>query len=142
MCAVRSVKKRNILYPKQEYLTVFKEARIMVTIYSIIFIGCILTNNWTPFWYWLLPLFMGEPVMRAIRLTEHVGRPNTDDLKENTRSSLISFPMRFLSWNMNFHAEHHYASSIPFHALPKLHKKLKGFVYICLLYTSPSPRDP
>ena len=116
--------------PKQEHLTIFKEARIMVTVYLIILTGCILTNNWTPFWYWLLPLFLGEPVMRAIRLTEHVGRPNTDDLKENTRSSLTSFPMRFLSWNMNFHAEHHYASSIPFHALPKLHKKLKGFVYI------------
>ena len=116
--------------PKQEHLTIFKEARIMVTVYLIILTGCISTNNWTPFWYWLLPLFLGEPVMRAIRLTEHVGRPNTDDLKENTRSSLTSFPMRFLSWNMNFHAEHHYASSIPFHALPKLHKKLKGFVYI------------
>lgn len=126
----RISEEENHFIPKQEHLTIFKEARIMVTVYLIILTGCILTNNWTPFWYWLLPLFLGEPVMRAIRLTEHVGRPNTDDLKENTRSSLTSFPMRFLSWNMNFHAEHHYASSIPFHALPKLHKKLKGFVYI------------
>ena len=126
----RISEEENHFIPKQEHLTIFKEARIMVTVYLIILTGCISTNNWTPFWYWLLPLFLGEPVMRAIRLTEHVGRPNTDDLKENTRSSLTSFPMRFLSWNMNFHAEHHYASSIPFHALPKLHKKLKGFVYI------------
>ena len=68
--------------------------------------------------------------MRAIRLTEHVGRPNIDDLKENTRSSLVSSPMKFLCWNMNYHAEHHYASSVPFHALPKLHKKLKNYIYI------------
>jgi len=116
--------------PKTEQATIFREARIMVLLYLIIFITCLITNFWAPLWFWVIPLFLGEPVMRAIRLTEHVGRPNTDDLKENTRSSLTSFPMRFLSWNMNYHAEHHYASSIPFHALPKLHKKLDGFIYI------------
>ena len=116
--------------PKQEQTTIFKEARIMVLLYLLIFIACKLTNFWTPLWFWLLPLFMGEPVMRAIRLTEHVGRPNVDDLKENTRSCLVTSPMKFLCWNMNYHAEHHYAASVPFHALPKLHKKLKGYIYI------------
>ena len=115
--------------PNQEQKTIFIEARIMVFLYFLIFSTCIMFNFWAPLWYWLLPVILGEPVMRAIRLTEHVGRPNTDDLKENTRSSLVSLPMRFLSWNMNYHAEHHYASSIPFHALPKLHEKLRGFVY-------------
>jgi fatty acid desaturase len=91
---------------------------------------CALTNYWAPLWYWVIPLFMGEPVMRFIRLTEHVGRPNVDDMRENTRTSLVSVPLRFLSWNMNYHAEHHYAASVPFHALPKLHKKLKGYVYV------------
>ena len=116
--------------PKQEKRTIFNEARIMVALYILILGACIFYNFWTPLWYWWLPVIIGEPVMRAIRLTEHVGRPNTDDLKENTRSSLVSLPMRFLCWNMNYHAEHHYASSIPFHALPKLHKKLKRFLYI------------
>jgi len=120
----------KIFIPKQEQTTIFREARIMVSLYLLIFITCTLTNFWAPLWFWIIPLFMGEPVMRAIRLTEHVGRPNIDDLKENTRSSLVSYPMRFLCWNMNYHAEHHYASSVPFHALPKLHKKLKGYIYI------------
>jgi fatty acid desaturase len=116
--------------PKQEQKTIFREARVMVLLYILILFTCTIYNFWAPLWYWWLPVMLGEPVMRAIRLTEHVGRPNTDDLKENTRSSLVSLPMQFLSWNMNYHAEHHYASSIPFHALPKLHKKLKGFVYV------------
>ncbi|MED5532036.1 MAG: fatty acid desaturase, partial [Pseudomonadota bacterium] len=116
--------------PKQEHATIFNEARIMVFLYLIVFIICVSTNFWAPLWFWILPLFMGEPVMRAIRLTEHVGRPNVDDLKENTRSSLVSFPMKFLCWNMNYHAEHHYASSVPFHSLPKLHEKLKGYIYV------------
>ena len=68
--------------------------------------------------------------MRAIRLTEHVGRPNSSNMKENTRSNLISLPLRFLCWNMNYHAEHHYASSIPFHALPKLHERLKEYIFV------------
>ena len=68
--------------------------------------------------------------MRAIRMTEHVGRPTIQSMKENTRSNLVSAPMQFLAWNMNYHAEHHYASSVPFYALPKLHKKLEGHIYV------------
>ena len=63
-------------------------------------------------------------------MTEHVGRPNVRDMKENTRTNLVTAPMRFLAWNMNYHAEHHYAASVPFHALPRLHRKLQGFVYV------------
>jgi fatty acid desaturase len=29
-----------------------------------------------------------------------------------------------LYWNMPFHAEHHLASSVPFHALARLHKEV------------------
>ena len=115
---------------KHEAPVVFREARLMVAIYAAILLICSLTNWWVPLWYWVIPLFMGEPVMRFIRLTEHVGRPNVDDMKENTRTSLVSIPSGYLSWNMNYHAEHHYASSVPFHALPKLHEKLKDYVYV------------
>ena len=31
---------------------------------------------------------------------------------------------------MNYHAEHHYVSSVPFHALPRLHEKLKDHIYV------------
>ena len=68
--------------------------------------------------------------MPAIRLTEKVGRPNVSDMKANTRTNLVSAPLSFLCWNINYHVEHHYASSIPFHARPALHKKLKGHVHV------------
>jgi fatty acid desaturase len=32
---------------------------------------------------------------------------------------------RFLYWNMNYHTEHHMYPTVPYHALPKLHEKLK-----------------
>ena len=65
------------------------------------------------------------PVMRGIRMTEHVGRPTVTDMRENTRSCLVSAPLRFLAWNMNYHAAHHYASSVPFHALPELQRMIE-----------------
>ncbi|MCR9136061.1 MAG: fatty acid desaturase family protein [Alphaproteobacteria bacterium] len=116
--------------PKEEYATVFWEARIMVLFYLALLILCIATGWTAPLYYWFIPVFLGEPVMRAIRLTEHVGRPNISDMKENTRTNLVTWPMQFLCWNMNYHAEHHYAASVPFFALPELHEKLKDHVYI------------
>jgi len=68
--------------------------------------------------------------MRVIRLSEHVGRPAIAQMRQNTRTNLVSKPWRFLSWNMNYHAEHHYAPSVPFHALPKLHERLKDHIYV------------
>ena len=117
-------------FPREEYASVFLEARIMAAAYLAILLVCITFNWWAPVWFWWLPVVLGEPVMRAIRMTEHVGRPAEADMKVNTRSNLVSLPWRFLCWNMNYHAEHHYASSVPFHALPKLHRKLDGFVHV------------
>ena len=115
---------------KHEAPIIFFEARAMLVVYALVIIISV-AMGWTwPLWYWVIPLFLGEPVMRAIRLTEHVGRPNVDDMKENTRTSLVSWPSQMLSWNMNYHAEHHYAASVPFHALPRLHEKLQGYVYV------------
>ena len=116
--------------PKEEHQTIFWEARIMALGYLAILGACIVWNWWAPLFYWWLPVLLGEPVMRAVRLTEHVGRPNVSDMKANTRTNLVTWPMQFLCWNMNYHAEHHYAASVPFHALPKLHEKLKDHIFI------------
>lgn len=116
--------------PKSETAILFIEARLMALFYAVILGFCVLTNWWGPVWYWWLPVVLGEPVMRAIRMTEHVGRPAVVEMKVNTRSNLTNPLLSFLCWNMNYHAEHHYASSVPFHALPKLHKKLDGYVHV------------
>lgn len=115
---------------EHEIPTIIREARMMVAFYAVVLVVSLALGWVWPLWFWIVPLFLGEPVMRAIRLTEHVGRPNVDDMKENTRSSMVSKASQFLCWNMNYHAEHHYAASVPFHALPKLHEKLKGYVFV------------
>ncbi|MDN5785674.1 fatty acid desaturase family protein [Pseudorhodobacter sp.] len=116
--------------PKVAETTLIREARVMVAVYAAVFLAMLVFQWWAPLWFWLIPLILGEPVMRFIRMTEHVGRPNVAQMMDNTRTNLVSAPMQFLCWNMNYHAEHHYASSVPFHALPRLHEKLKGHVYV------------
>lgn len=39
----------------------------------------------------------------------------------NTRTTLTTRVVRFLAWNMPYHAEHHAMPSVPFHKLPVLH---------------------
>lgn len=116
--------------PRPETQTIFWEARIMLAAYLAIVIFCATTGWWAPVYYWWLPVVLGEPVMRFVRMTEHVGKPCVRDMTENTRTNYVTKPMQFLAWNMNYHAEHHYAASVPFYALPALHEKLKNHVAI------------
>jgi len=116
--------------PTVEHGAVFRDARMMLAVYGALLAGMAMSGWWAPVWYWFVPLLLGEPVMRAIRLSEHVGRPTVVRMRENTRTNRVSAPWRFLSWNMNYHAEHHYAPSVPFHALPLLHGRLKDHIHV------------
>lgn len=116
--------------PKVEHKSVFLEARAMVATYGAIVVAMLAFQWWIPLWFWILPAFLGEPVMRFIRMTEHVGRPQVYKMRDNTRTNLVSFPWRFLCWNMNYHAEHHYVPSVPFHTLPRLHEKMKPYIFV------------
>ncbi|MEM7547639.1 MAG: fatty acid desaturase [Pseudomonadota bacterium] len=116
--------------PREERGKVIWEGRAMIAGYLTI-IGLMATTGWlAPLFYWWLPMFMAEPVMRFIRMTEHVGRPNVPDMRVNTRTNVVSAPWRFLAWNMNYHAEHHYAASVPFYALGDLHHRIRDDIFV------------
>ncbi|MGB0864883.1 MAG: fatty acid desaturase [Granulosicoccaceae bacterium] len=76
-------------------------------------------------WYWILPRMIAEPLMRVIRLSEHGGCAEVEDMLRNTRTVMAMPVMRQLNWNMCFHAEHHALASVPFHRLPHVHLILK-----------------
>jgi len=42
----------------------------------------------------------------------------------NSRTTRTNRTVRFLAWNMPFHAEHHAYPQVPFHQLPNLHNKV------------------
>jgi fatty acid desaturase len=75
---------------------------------------------------WVLPLAVGQPILRLILLAEHTGCSLDANPFANTRTTLTWAPLRFLMWNMPFHAEHHFCPSLPFHALGKAHQYIRS----------------
>ncbi|MFM8680701.1 MAG: fatty acid desaturase, partial [Alphaproteobacteria bacterium] len=101
-----------------------REAALMWLAYAAIAAASVATGSLAALEFWILPRILGEPVMRLVRMSEHVGRPEVADWLANTRTVLTIAPLRWLAWNMAFHAEHHAVPSVPFHALPALHREL------------------
>jgi fatty acid desaturase len=74
--------------------------------------------------YWLGPVLLAMPLMRAYLLAEHTGCSEDANGLTNTRTTRSNAFMRATMWNMPFHAEHHLFPSIPFHALPAVHARI------------------
>jgi len=111
--------------PESERGRVTRESRILVSLYVVIVAAAVATGWWPALLlYWLIPRMLGEPVLRLVRLAEHTGMEETADPLSNTRTTLTNRMIRFLYWNMPYHAAHHLAPSVPFHALSKLHAQL------------------
>ena len=105
---------------------VVRSTRLQILVYfSAIALSLLVVQPWF-ITYWLLPLAVGQPILRAILLAEHTGCSNDNNSFTNTRTTLTWFPIKFMMWNMPFHAEHHLYPSIPFHALPQAHQQLKN----------------
>jgi fatty acid desaturase len=101
---------------------VTREARLMLLFYVAILAGSVALQSWAALVYWLGPRILGEPFMRAIRMSEHVGCDEDPDMLKNTRTVAHPLaPVRWLAWNMCWHTAHHYQPGVPFHLLPKFH---------------------
>jgi fatty acid desaturase len=48
----------------------------------------------------------------------------------NTRTTFTTAIVRFLAWNMPYHAEHHTYPAVPFHNLPALHLRMKAHLKV------------
>jgi fatty acid desaturase len=99
--------------------SVILEARWVLTIYAAALIGSIAAESTLLLWYWIIPALLGQPVLRLYLLCEHSACPRSPDMLENSRTTYTNGLVRFLAWNMPYHAEHHAWPSIPFHALPQ-----------------------
>jgi fatty acid desaturase len=75
---------------------------------------------------WVIPWIVGQAFLRPYLLAEHTGCAFTRDCLENTRTTLTVTLVRLFAWNMPYHAEHHAYPAVPFHALPRLHERVRG----------------
>jgi fatty acid desaturase len=100
--------------------------RAQVGLYGLVALGALGLGSAAPLLYWLIPALLGQPLLRAILLAEHTGCSADTNGLTNTRTTLTSWPVRLLMWNMPYHAEHHLYPSIPFHALPQTHGQIRA----------------
>jgi fatty acid desaturase len=118
----------RFIAPK-EHPAVIREARGHLALYAAL-AACV-AAGWTwPLWLWAVPVLLGQPVLRLYLLAEHTGCPENDDIWANTRTTISNGAVRWLMWNMPYHAEHHAFPAVPFHALPAAHAVLKERIAI------------
>lgn len=106
--------------------TITREARVHLALYALIAVVALAYQSWIPVTYWLLPMVLTKWTHQIHNMSEHGGRPLVPDMLTNTRTTLTNGFMRWIVWNMSYHAEHHNFPGVPFHALPALHRIMRG----------------
>ena len=101
--------------------SIINEARCYLFIYVVLAVLSAIFQTTMLVTFWLVPAILGQPVLRLYLLAEHTLCPLIPDMLRNSRTTLTMLPVRFIAWNMPYHAEHHALMAIPFHALPKAH---------------------
>ena len=120
--------------PKRAEARIVKESRLLLLVYALILCGAIFTGSAALFWIWILPALLGQPFLRLYLLAEHGLCPTLPNMFENTRTTFTNRIVRFVTWNMSYHTEHHTYPSVPFHKLPDLHEIMQHE----LIHTEPS----
>jgi fatty acid desaturase len=105
-----------------------REARVLLAIYALAAVSLFFTP--ALLWGWLVPVLLGQPFLRLYLLAEHGDCPQVADMFVNTRTTFTTAIVRFLAWNMPYHAEHHTYPAVPFHNLPALHLRMKAHLKV------------
>ena len=101
------------------------EARAILVVHAIA-LPVLFWQGWLV-WHFVLPLLAGQPFLRAFLLAEHAGCEQTSgNMLRNTRTLLTTPPVRFLTWNMSYHTEHHCFPAVPFYRLGDLHTIMRA----------------
>ncbi|MGH6931149.1 MAG: fatty acid desaturase [Dongiaceae bacterium] len=109
---------------------VVREARQLLLLYLAIAAAALLFGTWWPLIYWVIPALAGQPLLRIYLLAEHGLCPLVPDMLANSRTTRSNAIVRFFVWNMPYHAEHHAYPSVPFHALPEVHRAIAGDIKV------------
>ncbi len=112
--------------PAGKRKVVVREARWMAALYVALIGASLTSGSALLLWVWFAPLVIGQAFLRPYLLAEHSACGHTRDAFENTRTTFTAGLVRWFTWNMPYHTEHHAYPNIPFHALPQLHDLVEG----------------
>lgn len=114
--------------PRGALPRILREARLMAAGYGLVALSLVFTP--VLLWVWILPALLGQPALRLYLLAEHGDCPQVADMFENTRTTFTTRLVRFLTWNMPYHTEHHVYPAVPFHRLPDLHRQMRDHLRV------------
>jgi fatty acid desaturase len=108
--------------PENKRDIIVREARLHLAGYALLLLVSLILHTAILLWVWIVPLSIGQLILRPYLYAEHTGCERTRSAFDNTRTTYTGTLMKWFAWNMPYHAEHHAYPSIPFHALPKLNR--------------------
>jgi fatty acid desaturase len=99
------------------------EARVLMAIHAG---AIVLASTIMPAIWWVYAgMALGHLFLSWYVTCEHRGLAQTGTVLERTRSLITPAWLRWLIWNMPYHAEHHAWPAVPWHALPDLHADVR-----------------
>jgi fatty acid desaturase len=124
-CGRLTAEERDFV-PASEAHKVYRTSRVWLLIYAATIASCFVLGSVLPVLLVGGPRVYGVFLEQVYGLTQHAGLgENVLDHRLNTRTVYMSWPNRFLYWNMNYHVEHHMFPMVPYHRLPELHEEIK-----------------
>lgn len=111
--------------PEKGRPKIHAEARVTLFLYGGLAGASIALGSDALIWTWVVPALAGQPFLRAYLLAEHARCPHVANMLENTRTTFTTALVRFVAWNMPYHAEHHAYPAVPFHRLPQFHEVVR-----------------
>ncbi len=116
--------------PARAKAKVMREARAMLMLYAGLLAGSLLAGSALLLWIWIVPLLIGQPFLRLYLLAEHGRCAFVANMFENTRTTFTNRLVRWLAWNMPYHAEHHAYPAVPYHKLPEFHARTREHLQV------------
>jgi fatty acid desaturase len=98
------------------------EARLYVAAYVVLLVTSLALSTAILLWVWVIPMLVGQLILRPYLYSEHTGCERTRSAFHNTRTTYTGMVVKWFAWNMPYHVEHHAYPSVPFHGLPKLNR--------------------
>jgi fatty acid desaturase len=107
--------------PEIRFKLAIESISILSIYMGIVLLACCYHSG---FWGILIGQVFSHCLLASYLIMEHNGLPHEGNIFEKTRSIKTNKFVKFIMWNMPYHAEHHAYPGIPFHTLPQIHDEL------------------
>ena len=104
---------------------VVRTDRWLLTGYALIVLSGVVFQSWWWLYYWFGPYALMRWSYMLEGGGEHRGLTHQRNTLLNTRTWDTNWFMRWMNWNMTYHAAHHTYPSVPFYRLPDLQKEIE-----------------